>query len=147
MTGLGRLCLAHPEHAPPVPIQIHHVRPLARGGRGTTTVQLCANSHGQVHDLLDRIEALAHASPYATVREVVDRLPRNIWAAYPGAVRVVAYKGWVTYGIGFLGGIYDERHRLWTTDGEPRMAGVPVYADLLHAARWSRRWRRELLDQ
>jgi hypothetical protein len=122
------------------------MRPLPRGGRGSATVQLCANAHGQVHDLMDRIEALAYSSPYATMREIVNRLPRDVWAAYPGAVRVIAYKGWLLYGIGFIGGIYDERYRLWDTAGEPKMVGVPVYCDLLHAARWSRRWRRELLQ-
>lgn len=147
MTGLGRLCLAHQDHAPPVPIEVHHVRPVTRGGRGSPTVQLCANAHGQVHDLLDRLEALAVRSPYTTTREIVERLPRDLWAAYPGAVRVIAYKGWLTYGVGFLGGLYDDRYRLWATDGAPRMAGVPVYADVMHAARWSRRWRRELLGQ
>lgn len=144
---LGRVCLAHPEHAPPVPIEIHHVRPVTRGGRGSLTVQLCANAHGQVHALLDQIEAVACSSPYATSREVIDHLPRALWAAYPGPVRVIAYKGWMLYGIGFVNGLYVARYRLWDTAGEPRLAGVPVYSDLMHAARWSRRWRRELLDQ
>jgi hypothetical protein len=71
----------------------------------------------------------------------------RLWASYPGAVRVIAYKGWLSYGIGFLGGVYDERYRLWDTAGRPRLDAVPQYADLMHAARWSRRWRRELLDQ
>lgn len=139
-----RVCLAHAEHGETIPIEIHRIRPAARGGLAGQVVQLCPNAHGQVHDLLDRIEALAVVSPYATTREVVDSLPRSLWAAYPGPIRVIAYKGWLTYGLGFLGGVYAEKYRLWDSAGQPRAAGVPVYADLGHAARWSRRWRKEL---
>jgi hypothetical protein len=143
---LGRVCLAHPEHHPAVPIEQHHVQPRARGGIGTATVQLCANAHGQVHALLDDIEAVAVSSPYALMREVVDNLPRSVWAAYPGPVRVIAYKGWLTYGAGFIDGLHAERYRLWTTAGRPRAADVPAYHELEHAARWSKRWRKELLN-
>lgn len=140
----GRVCLAHTEHPCPVPIQIHHVRPVARGGVGTTTVQLCANSHGLVHALLDAIEELAAVSPYATTLEVIRGLPEKVWAGYPGPVRLIAYRGWQVYGTGFLGGRYSTHYRLWRTDGTPREPGTPVFSDIAHAARWSRRWRREL---
>jgi len=144
---LGRVCLAHADHDDAVPIEYHHVRPVARGGRGWPTVQLCANAHGQVHALLDEIEALAIVSPFATTRDVIDTLPRNVWAGYSGPVRVIAYKGWLTYGLGFMNQVYAERYKLWTSAGVPKVAGVPVYADLGHAARWSRRWRKELTGQ
>lgn len=143
---LGRVCLAHPDHHPAVPIEQHHVRPVARGGVGSATVQLCANAHGLVHALLDEVEAAAVSSPFALAREVVNRLPRGVWALYPGAVRVIAYKGWLTYGAAFIDGLHAERYRLWTTAGAPKAAGVPAYNELEHAARWSRRWRKELLN-
>lgn len=83
-------------------------------------------------------------SPYATTLEVVRTLPRDLWAKYPGAVRVIAYKGWQTYGLGFLGGRYTMHYRFWRTDGTARGDDVPVFADIIHAARWSRRWRQVL---
>lgn len=141
---VGRLCLAHPVHAEAVPIEHHHVRPVSRGGTGSPTVQLCANAHGLVHDLLDQLEAQALASPYATTDEVVRTLPREVWARYPGAVRVIAYKGWKLYGLGFIGGLYADAHRHWGTSGEAKHANVPSYHDVRHAARWSRRWAKEL---
>lgn len=140
----GRVCLAHPSHPCQVPIEVHHVRPVARGGMGTATVQLCANAHGTVHHLLDAIEDQALVSPYATVLEVIRNLPRDVWASYPGAERVIAYRGWQAYGLGFLGNRYATHYRLWLTDGHPRIPDVPVFTDIAHAARWSRRWRREL---
>lgn len=140
----GRVCLAHASHAVAVPIENHHVRPVARGGQGTKTVQLCANAHGSVHDLMDRIEEVAVRSPYAIVNEVIRSVPRNVWAEYPGAVRVIAYKGWQLYGLSFIGGMYETEHRLWTSGGAPKREGVPAYTELLHAARWSRKWRRTL---
>lgn len=142
--GLGRVCLAHAEHLQRVPIEYHHVRPVARGGQGSATVQLCPNAHAAVHDLLDAIEDVAVASPYATVDEVIRSLPCGTWASYEGAVRVIAYRGWQTYGLGFLGERYRLHYRLWTTRGVPRMADVPAFTDVAHAARWSRRWRRTL---
>ncbi len=141
---VGRFCLAHAEHPGPVPIEVHHVRPVARGGQGTRTVQLCANAHGLVHALLDEIETCAVASPYATVHEVIRALPRAMWAGYDGRIRVIAYRGWQGYGLGFLGHRYDTHHRLWRTDGTPKVPDVPHFTDVAHAARWSRRWRREL---
>lgn len=141
---VGRVCLAHRAHADAVPIEIHHIRPVTRGGTGSATVQLCANAHGLVHDLLDQIEAQAIASPYATVDEVIRTLPREVWARYPGAVRVIAYKGWQQYGLGFINGIYAPQHHHWTTSGEAKRANTPAYPEVRHAARWSRRWAREL---
>lgn len=140
----GRVCLAHPCHPDPVPIQIHTVRPVARGGQGTPTVQLCANAHGSVHALLEELEAYASVSPYATVAECIRLLPREVWSRFSTAERVIAYRGWQAYGLGYIGGRYASHARMWFTDGSPKMAGVPVFADLQHAARWSRRLRREL---
>jgi hypothetical protein len=140
----GRVCLAHDSHPAPVPIHLHHVQPVARGGHRSQTVQVCANAHGAVHALLDEIEAHATASPYATVHEVIRALPHGVWASYEGRVRYIAYKGWQLYGLGFLNGRYTVHHRLWNTAGEPKRADVPVFSDIRHAARWSKRWRREL---
>lgn len=140
----GRICLAHPDHDPAVPIQVHHVQPRARGGIGSPTVRLCANAHGSVHSLLDAIEEVASVSPYATVTEVLNQLPAEVWRSYSGAERVIAYHGWRRYGLGFLGGRYANHYRLWRTDGTARARDVPTFDDINHAARWSRRWRREL---
>jgi hypothetical protein len=140
----ARVCLAHPEHSATVPIQLHRVRPLARGGWASKSVQLCANAHGTVHALLDEIEDLAVTTPYASVHEVVRALPRQTWADFPPAARLIAYHGWKSYGIGFLNGRYAAHHRYWRTDGTAKTPGVPMFADTMHAARWSRRWSREL---
>lgn len=141
---LGRVCLAHADHPVPVPIEHHHVRPVCRGGQGTRTIQLCANAHGAVHDLLNEIEELAYRSPFAVVDEIVRNLPRSVWAGYEGPVRVIAYKGWRAYGNAFLTGVYTAEFRLWDSAGQAKRAGVPAYSETLHAARWSRRWRRHL---
>jgi hypothetical protein len=147
----GRLCLAH-EHSAPAPIVFHSLRPLPRGGRGTRTVQLCVNGSAEVYQLLDLIEDRAMTSPFSTSVEVVRNLPRDVWAAYGGPERVIAYRAWagdrrrdVTgYGTAFLNGRYAIHYRHWRTDGSPKQAGVPMFSDIGHAARWSRRWRREL---
>lgn len=141
---LGRDCLVHTEHDQPVPIQPHHVRPLARGGGDSQMVPLCANAHGRVHVLLDQIEATAEASPYATVGEVLRTLPDDVWQVFPATERAIAYHGWQAYGLGFLNGRYAAAYRLWRTDGSPRQPNTPMFADLGHAARWSKRWRKEL---
>jgi hypothetical protein len=141
---IGRVCLAHPVHSEVVPIEQHHIRPIARGGTGTRTIQLCANAHGLVHDLLDEIEAVALTTPYALVDEVIRSLPREIWARYPGAVRVIAYRGWQEYGLSFLGGRYTRNHELWSTAGRAKHANTPAFSEIAHAARWSNRWRKEL---
>lgn len=142
---LGVVCLAHHgEHARLVPIEMHHVRPVARGGQGSLTVPLCANAHGEVHDLLDEIEARALTSPFALVDEVIRNIPREVRAVYSPRVRVIAYRGWQTYGLGFLGGRYANDHRHWRTDGTAKAEGVPAFNETMHAARWSRRWRRNL---
>lgn len=141
---VGRVCLAHRTHDVAVPIEVHHIRPQTRGGIGTTTVQLCANAHGLVHDLLDQIEAQATSSPYALVNEVIRDMPRDIWARYPGAVRVIAYRGWQLYGLAFIGGMYDPQARNWSTSGAAKHANVPAYPETRHAARWSRKWAKEL---
>lgn len=117
---------------------------MSRGGVGSPTVQLCANAHGLVHDLLDQIEAQALASPYATVDEVIRTMPREVWARYSGAVRVIAYKGWKLYGLSFIGGMYDAQRAHWSTSGQAKRANTPSYDDVRHAARWSRKWAREL---
>lgn len=141
---LGRECLVHTEHDEPVPIVQHHVRPLTRGGGESQSVGVCANSHGRIHCLLDDLESFAAASPYATVDEVARSVPDRTWETYTATERVIALRGWNAYGLGFLNGMYTTAFQLWRTDGTPKQDGVPLFADLGHAARWSRRWRKEL---
>jgi hypothetical protein len=140
---LGRECLVHPDHDEPVPIDRHHVRPRPRGG-GDVQVSVCANAHGRIHVLLDAIEDLAATSPFATVDEILRGLPRDTWISFDVTERAVAYRGWQTYGLGFLNHRYDTAYRLWRTDGTPKTSEAPIFADLYHAARWSKKWRREL---
>lgn len=141
---LGRVCLVHPEHPEPVPLDLHHVRPRPRGGGESQAVQVCANAHGRIHALLDEIEARALATPFGTKDEVIRHLPAELWSSYTVIERQVAYRGWLAYGLGFLNGRYATAYRLWRTDGTPKTTEAPMFADLYHAARWSKRWRREL---
>ena len=134
----------HQEHDEDVPIESHSVRPRPRGGGDSQSIRLCANAHGRVHHLLDDIEAVAASSPFATVGEVLRSLPEIVWSAYGIEERAVAYRGWQSYGLGFLNGRYAAAYRYWRTDGTPKREDVPMFDDLFHAARWSRRWRREL---
>ena len=134
----------HPDHEQDVPIEPHHVRPLARGGGESQVVSLCANAHGRVHVLLDEIEATAMSSPYATVSEVIRTMPDDLWPGYDATERLIAFHGWEAYGLSFLNGRYATLYKLWRTDGTPKEPGTPLFVDLGHAARWSRRWRREL---
>lgn len=141
---LGRECFIHQEHAENVPIDAHHVRPRARGGGDSQTLAMCANAHGRVHHLLDAIEDYAAACPYATAAEVLQRLPAHVWTGYTEAEQIVAYRGWEAYGLGFLNGRYVSAYHWWATDGTAKVPEVPHFDDLYHAARWSRKWRREL---
>lgn len=141
---LGRDCFVHPEHDRDEPIQGHHVRPATRGGGDSQTLRLCANAHGRVHYLLDRLEDYAVASPFATVDEVVASIPADIWQLFTGGERSLVIHGWGTYGNAFLNGMYETAYRLWRTDGTPKDETTPHFADLGLAARWSRRWRKEL---
>jgi hypothetical protein len=134
----------HPEHDEAVPIELHHVRPRPRGGGDAQVVQLCANAHGRIHHLLDDIEDYAAASPFAITDEVLRGLPRGVWECYTVIERGIAYRGWLHYGLGFLNGRYAAAYRFWRTDGTPKIDEAPLFADLYHAARWSRKWRREL---
>jgi len=141
---LGRECLVHAEHSENVPIDTHAVRPRARGGGDSQRVTLCANAHGRVHHLLDAIEDYAAACPYATTNEVLKRLPAHVWTGYTETEQLIAYRGWEAYGLGFLAGRYANAYRWWSTDGQAKLPEVPHFDDLYHAARWSRKWRKEL---
>lgn len=55
-----------------------------------------------------------------------------------------ARHGWQTYGLGFLNGRYAAAYHYWRTDGTAKEPNVPHFDDLYHAARWSRKWRKEL---
>jgi hypothetical protein len=132
----------HPEHAEPVPIEIHYVRPRTRGGGESQRVTLCANAHGRVHALLEEIEAFAMTSPFRTTGEVLRHLP--VWSEYDVTERAIAYHGWMAYGLGFLNKRYATAHAYWRTDGTPKGPDIPQFDDLGHAARWSKKWRREL---
>lgn len=141
---LGRECYVHAEHPEPEPIEDHHVRPLARGGGDSQVIRMCANAHGRVHHLLEEIEAVAVSSPFATVDEILRQIPDDLWPGYLLAERSVAYHGWREYGLAFLNERYATVYRLWRTDGTPKQPDTPLFADLGHAARWSKKWRREL---
>jgi hypothetical protein len=141
---LGRDCLVHARHDEVVPIQYHHVRPLPRGGGESPVISLCANAHGRVHALLDNIETYAAACPYATLAEVLAKLPAHVTVGYQNTEKAIAARGWESYGTAFLNGRYRTAFRWWATDGRAKADEVPHYCDLFHASRWSRRWRREL---
>jgi hypothetical protein len=144
---LGRECLVHTHHDDPVPIEPHHVRPLPRGGGESQVIDLCANAHGRVHALLDDIESYAAACPYATTAEVLGRLPAHVIVGYDRTEKMIAARGWESYGLAFLNGRYKSAFRWWTTNGTAKEAEVPHFSDLFHASRWSRKWRRELRYQ
>lgn len=141
---LGRDCTVHDEHDEPVPIEKHHVRPLARNGGDSQQIRLCANAHGRVHFLLDDLEDFAVSSPHSTASEVASSVPGTLWATFSEMERLVALRGWYLYGNGFTNGMYATAYRLWRTDGSPKVAEAPAFVDLGHAARWSRKWRKEL---
>jgi hypothetical protein len=141
---LGRECLVHRAHDNPVPIEAHHVRPLPRGGGESQVISLCANAHGRVHMLLDGIETYAVACPYATSAEVLARLPAHVTSGYDSTEKMIAARGWETYGMAFLNGRYSAAFRWWATNGSAKVDNVPHFSDLFHASRWSRKWRREL---
>lgn len=141
---LGRNCTVHELHDEAVPIDRHHVRPAARGGGDSQAIRLCSNAHGRVHFLLDDLEAFAVSSPHATASEVAASVPGAVWGTFSEMERLIALRGWALYGNGFTNGMYATAFRLWRTDGTPKEEGVPLFADLGHAARWSRRWRKEL---
>lgn len=138
------MCVVHPEHEELVPIEAHHVRPRPRGGGDRQTIQLCANAHGRVHVLLEEIETRAAATPFSTVDEILRHLPHDLWTSYTVIERAIAYRGWQSYGLGFLNGRYQTAAALWRTDGTAKGLDIPHFDDLFHAARWSKRWRREL---
>jgi hypothetical protein len=144
---LGRDCIVHSgldRHDEKVPIEQHFVRPRPRGGGDSQVIDLCANAHGRVHYLLDGIEAYAAACPYATPGEVVNQLPPHVWTGFTDTERMIAYRGWEAYGLGFLNGRYANAYRWWSTDGQAKEEDVPHFDELFHASRWSRKWRREL---
>jgi hypothetical protein len=143
MIGVG--CFAHGEHVVPVPIENHHVHPLPRGGNPAAPgILLCANAHGLVHALLDDIERVAITSPYATVHEVVRLLADNVWAGYPGRIRIIAYRGWQAYGLSFLNRRLVGQHRLWDSAGRSRTPGMPAYGETGRALALPRRLRRQI---
>jgi hypothetical protein len=141
---LGRDCVVHREHGEVAPIERHHVRPLARGGGQSQAIRLCANAHGRVHWLLDDLEGFAVSSPHSTASEVARSVPGAAWSGFLPIERSIALNGWEAYGNGFINGMYETAFRLWRTDGTPKEDGVPLFADLGHAARWSKKWRKEL---
>lgn len=97
-----------------------------------------------MHHLLDNIEAYAAACPYATASEVINQLPAHIWTGFTDTERMIAYRGWESYGLGFLNGRYLNAFRWWSTDGQAKQDDVPHFGELFHASRWSRKWRKEL---
>lgn len=142
---IGVDCFAHGTHHGLVPIETHHLHPASRGGDPSAAgVSLCANAHGLVHALMDEIEAAAVVSPYATLHEVVRDLPHEQWARFPGKIRLIAYRGWQTYGLAFLGRRFVRQHRHWDSAGRPRTPGMPAYGETARALALPRHLRRSI---
>jgi hypothetical protein len=141
---LGRECMVHKKHDEKVPVEPHYVRPRPRGGGDSQALTVCANAHGRIHYLLDSIEGYAVSCPYATPSEVLRYLPAHVASGFNDMEQVIASRGWMSYGLGFLNGRYSNAYRWWATDGSAKEDEVPHYDELFHASRWSRKWRREL---
>jgi hypothetical protein len=142
---VGVDCYVHGEHSAMVPIETHRIRPPSRGGDPFgAAVPLCANAHGLVHALLDEIEAVAVTTPHGTVHQVVRMVDDNIWASFPGRVRLIAYRSWQSYGAAFIGNSFHRQHDLWDTAGRPREANVPAYGQLSRMRNTPRRLRWEI---
>lgn len=82
---MGYTCVAH-HHRALVPIEVHHVWPLGKGGPDVEAnrVPLCANAHGAVHYLLDA--ALKAGN--------MDRVPWSYKRRFGTEVRRLALLGW-----------------------------------------------------
>jgi hypothetical protein len=106
----GRGCAVH-LHLSAVPIEVHHIRPRARGGRDVADnrLALCANGHGDVHYLLDLVE---RAGGWAAV-------PWPVRRTYGKLVRRVALQGWLTYRVEFASGRLDGLVAEYSTSGRP----------------------------
>jgi len=53
---MGHACAVH-IHRSIVPLETHHICPLADGGPNTASnrVQVCSNGHSSIHDLIDKM--------------------------------------------------------------------------------------------
>lgn len=63
---MGTGCAVH-RHREQVPLQVHHIHPLGRGGADVpdNRVTLCANAHGSVHALLDDLLRTGGLTPWS----------------------------------------------------------------------------------
>lgn len=80
--AMGRTCWCH-RHRHDVPLERHHVWPLGHSGPDAkpNIVVVCANGHGSVHSLLDRMLKAQTASLPWTVRRRYGRRVRRLAVA------------------------------------------------------------------
>lgn len=106
----GKECAAH-THDAMVPQEVHHIRPLSRGGRTVKAnlVTICSNAHSDVHYYLDLIEK--YRGP--------DGIPHEVKVSYGPRVKELALRGWAQYAQEFLAGVWDKQAAIWSTSGRP----------------------------
>lgn len=114
----GTTCAAH-VHPSTIPQERHHVQPLSRLGPNTSAnlVLICCNAHSDVHYLLDAIEK---ARGY-------DGVPLAVRRTFGHGVNRIAWNGWSAYRDAFLSGALSREAELWSSDGQPRILGVPPF--------------------
>jgi hypothetical protein len=123
----GLNCAGH-THRTLVPIEVHHLQPLSRGGPNTDDNKraACGNLHGNIHYLLDLIED--HAILLMHRPEDGDPSPRDCWLHIPQPIRDtyspderrLALLGWNRYAADFLAGRYLRTYIDTVSSGAPR---------------------------
>jgi HNH endonuclease len=97
--AMGTNCAAHIHHDW-VPLEVHHVHPIGRGGKDVrgNRLSLCSNAHSAVHDALLKIEKAGEwlRIPYAVRRHYglqVRRIALAGWAAYADDWKAGKFRG------------------------------------------------------
>lgn len=136
-----RSCVGH-QHLERTALVLHHLRPLARGGKDVTEtngIWMCPNFHVSVHTILDELEKEAMRGPASTPNNVIRQLNEKWRMTFPVIARGIAYKGWQMYGGEMLAGRWNRSVELWTTDGTPTDIGVLPYSQVMHLSRIRKR--------